>query len=936
MLPRSVGMAATGGGANVCVFRRICASVGVVAAVMLVVNVLPANAATTRSGDVAIVLGGGSEDVGALQTAGTVAGAPEDDFDEFAFTDLTPESLEPGSLSGFDTVVLDQVFTSELSEAQKQLLSSFVTSGGKLIIHDADGTEGNDYSWLPVPTATGESCENCGNTNGEAEVIENNTLVSNEPSSPYYIDVDEFPVNSDAIGDANLLLTEDPRWDKNIVAKNGLEVEGIADAYASDGGLIIYNGFDLDAIDAAFPSGVDWLDKMWHQELAQQWDPDNLPHSNPASSGSNGPVVRCGREALKVGVVSVCATKITGSGADAEATGNVVLDAGVSVGNGPIKIDEQAKQISSETAASIQLLRSSGGPISLGSTAFTIEASGTTDPVSGKSGLAKVLLTSANLAPLANLRAGGLPFSLPLDGSLTMYLDSEQDGGLIGAGSIQLPMLGKLQTSGALSLGFYANSPSPVVVLGGGAKFGAVDFGDGWKFEGLELNYQQPSNTWTASGGLAVPVGSLHASGSVVNGALNSLQVSIGGQNVPLGDSGFFFSGFGGGFSGLANGPLKIDATTEGYWGVPKAPVEPFYLDNVTVTLSLGGSIELDGAVSFVFKDHSPLQGALHLKLGISPFTAIGTASMQGSIPGLSLHAGGGAGFTSKHFTAAENGSIDVMGLSGSGQVIASDKGLGVSGRLCAPAHIYCQSMALAGTWSQIEKFDVPSIIGGEPKHLITVSGVAAAGQSARIAVPAGRSVLFAIVHDPTGSPEILVRSPGGRTYRSSHSSRTVIFTHQPQFGLTTVAIVRPQHGIWRISPAQAQTGELHVDAETVRPVKLVRVGSISPASSKRRPLRSGRLLISWHSSRLPAGVRLTIVRRTKSDEAGVGVAGNLPASGRYALPVGKLARGRNFLSLSAALNGVPFQTINIRQPIWRATATSRKGATRDRHRKRT
>jgi hypothetical protein len=81
-------------------------------------------------------------------------------------------------------VVLNEVFTNSLSEFQKQTLSSFVTSGGKLIIHDADGTEGNNYSRLPVPAESGASCENCGHTDGEAAIVENNTIVSNESSSP--------------------------------------------------------------------------------------------------------------------------------------------------------------------------------------------------------------------------------------------------------------------------------------------------------------------------------------------------------------------------------------------------------------------------------------------------------------------------------------------------------------------------------------------------------------------------------------------------------------------------------------------------------------------------------------------------------------------------------------------------------------------------------
>jgi hypothetical protein len=908
--------------AEISAIRISLALLGVALLGILAASAAPAYATQQRSGRVAIVLGTGTASSSALQTTGVVVGAPEDSFEQFTFTDLTEEELQPGSLAGYDTVVLNQVFTSSLSEAEKQVLSSFVTEGGKLIIHDADGTEGNDYSWLPVPSQTGQSCENCGKTNGEAEVVENNSLISGEPSSPDYIDVGEFPGNSDAIGDANLLLTEDPRWDVDVRATNGLGVTGLVHAYTSDGGLIIYNGFDDDFLGGIYPSGDDWLGKLWYQELAQQWDPDNLPHSNSAASGGTGPVLRCGRETLKVGVVSVCASKISGSGTALSATGNVVLDAGVSVGNGPIAIDTAGKQLSSGGAAPIQLLRSHGSSISLGSTVFTIEAGGTTDPISGKTGLAKILLTSANLAPLANLRVGNLPFSTPISGSLTMYLDNELDGGLIGAGSLQLPMLGKLQTSGSLSLGFYANSPSPVVALGGAAHFGAVDFGKGWKFTGLDLYYQQPSDTWTASGGLDVPIASLQASGSVIHGQLDSLQVNIGGQNVPLGDTGFFFSGFGGGFSGLVNGPLKIDASTEGYWGAPKAPVEPFYLDNVTVTLSLGGSVSLDGAVSFVLKNHSPLNGQLHLKLAVNPFSAIGSASTEGHLPGVSLKAGGGVGFTTKHFTATEHGSVDAFGLSGSGEVIASDNGLGASGALCAPFHAYCQSIAFTETWKQLGKFDAPTIAGAEPQRLITVPGVATAPRPAVIRVPAGRTVLLIGVSGSAVAPEVRLRAPGGKVYRSSHSTRTVIFTRQSQFALTTIAVIRPRAGLWRVSAAPGEQAVLHVHAQTVRPLRLIHASAIRPKSSARHPLGPhAHVLLRWSSAGLPKGVKVVLVRRSQPHEPGVGIVGDLNPSDSYAVPVGKLAIGRNYLTLAATLNGVPFQEVTFAGSAWRSAA---------------
>lgn len=877
-------------------------------------NAAPALAVTQHSNRIALIPGAEGQSAGTLQTTGTVSGSPQDSFEQFTFSELSEESIEPGTLSQYDTVVLNEVFTNSLSETQKQTLSSFVTSGGKLIIHDADGTEGNDYLWLPVPANTGQSCQNCGNTNGEAEIVENNTLVSSDPSSPYYINVNELPGNSDAVGDANVLVTNDPRWNQDIRATNGQNVGGAVDAYAEDGGLILYNGFDTDAIGNTFLSGNDWLNKIWYDELNQQWNPDNLPHSTPVV-GVGG---HCGYKTIKVGVVVVCAENISGPSAETTASGNVVLDGGIAVGNGPIEINQETKQVSVATPAPISLLRH-GSPLSLGTAAFSIDATGTTDPISGKSGLAKVSLTAANLGSLGTLRVGSLPFSLPSSGSPTMYLDNELDGGLIGAGTIQLPMLGKLQTSGALSLGLYANSPQPVVALGGAAHFGAVDLGKGWKFEGLDLAYQQPSDTWTASGGLVAPLGSLHASGSLVHGQLDSLQVSIGGQAVPLGDSGFFFSDFGGGFSGLVNGPLKIDASTAGFWGVPKAPVEPFYLDNVTVTVNFAGSVSLDGAVSFALKDHSPLHGQLHLKLSLHPFSASGSASAEGQLPGVSLKAGGGIGFSTKHFTAAENGSVKIFSLSGGGQVIASDNGVGASGTLCAPLHVFCQSTAFTETWKQLGNFDPPTIVGADPQKLITVSGVAAAGQSATFHVPSGRTALFVSVSDSTSTPNVRLRAPGGSTYASTRSTRTVLFTHQPQFGLTTITVIHPRAGRWRISSAPGAQGLLHIHAQTVRSLRLIRAAAIVPRSSARHPLGAHvTIRLRWSSAGLPSGVRVVIVRLSQPHESGIGIVGNLRPNSSYVLPVGKLAVGRNYLKLAATLNGVPFQDVALGS-AWRA-----------------
>jgi len=235
-----------------------------------------------RSVDVALVPNDGAGgDGGIMPTTDTVGGRPDESFDKFTFSDLAIDAVTPAALQAYDTVVLNQVYTADLGDAARQALSAFVTGGGKLIIHDSDGTEGNDYSWLPTPATTGQACHNCGATDGTARVVENNTLVSANPADPAYVDVSELPGNTDAIGDANVMISQDDHWFKDIVATNTSGDSGAVHTYASDNGLIIFNGFDTDNMGGAEPSGVDWLTHMWYWELAQGWSPDGLPHGTP-------------------------------------------------------------------------------------------------------------------------------------------------------------------------------------------------------------------------------------------------------------------------------------------------------------------------------------------------------------------------------------------------------------------------------------------------------------------------------------------------------------------------------------------------------------------------------------------------------------------------------------------------------------------------------
>lgn len=224
---------------------------------------------------------GASSSGGTLPTGGTVIGRSGESYDQFDFSDLDIADVDSAGLAGYDTVVLNQVNTGDLSNAAKQAIAAFVVGGGKLVIHDSDSTTDNDYGWLPAPAHTAAPCPNCGNTNGTAHVVENNDLVSDNRADASYVDLSEFPGVTDAIGDANVMTSQDEHWFKDIVATNGNGDTGAVHTYATVGGLIVFNGFDTDEIGDVQSSGVDWLSHMWFRELLQAWSPDGLPHGTP-------------------------------------------------------------------------------------------------------------------------------------------------------------------------------------------------------------------------------------------------------------------------------------------------------------------------------------------------------------------------------------------------------------------------------------------------------------------------------------------------------------------------------------------------------------------------------------------------------------------------------------------------------------------------------
>jgi outer membrane protein OmpA-like peptidoglycan-associated protein len=190
---------------------------------------------------------------------------------------VTPGMLNPEG--GYDTVVLDQTCPKNpvLSITNfERALPSWVADGHKLIIHDADScAPGPNYDWLPYHLKTD-------NPGGQAaqgtflRFVEQNWMAHGQPARPGFIDIAAWEKDSgdyhNELGDSNTLTEWDPHWCGHMVVRNVNNVFGFVHTYAHYGrGLIIYSGFDRDMTDSA------GFDLMAARELAQGFDPDNLP-----------------------------------------------------------------------------------------------------------------------------------------------------------------------------------------------------------------------------------------------------------------------------------------------------------------------------------------------------------------------------------------------------------------------------------------------------------------------------------------------------------------------------------------------------------------------------------------------------------------------------------------------------------------------------------
>lgn len=205
----------------------------------------------------------------------TTTSGPTGDFTAFAFTIMPVANVNAANLTAYDTVLLNMSSSglgcnsNNLTASQKTDLVNFVSTGGKLIIHDSE-CSAVDYSWLPYPFTT--SNPGALGATGTLTIQENTDLASSVPADSKYINASMMASQTDAVGDMNVLVTQDSHWCLSMSGTNGAAANGPVQTYTALGdGLIIWCGLDIDALgtgtspDSSDPAGN--IAKIWLQEL---------------------------------------------------------------------------------------------------------------------------------------------------------------------------------------------------------------------------------------------------------------------------------------------------------------------------------------------------------------------------------------------------------------------------------------------------------------------------------------------------------------------------------------------------------------------------------------------------------------------------------------------------------------------------------------------
>jgi len=146
-------------------------------------------------------------------------------------------------------------------------------NGGKLIIYDSECSS-NDFMWLPTNLQFMTNNPGAVGASGTAFIIEENVLSTSAGGT--FIDVAAMCSNTDACGDANVMITIGTELCKDIDVNNAalsqLEPSHVysKSGGASGSGMLIYNGLDMDFVGQ---SGDTELVQLTLNELNAMFNP---------------------------------------------------------------------------------------------------------------------------------------------------------------------------------------------------------------------------------------------------------------------------------------------------------------------------------------------------------------------------------------------------------------------------------------------------------------------------------------------------------------------------------------------------------------------------------------------------------------------------------------------------------------------------------------
>ncbi len=178
----------------------------------------------------------------------------------FHYQTLFLPGLSPAALNRAHAAILanDCAANTDLTSEQTKALLDYVANGHILIIRDADVCSHSDYAFIPYPFRT--AATGAGGASGhELQIADSSVLGSNDPKDrAHFLDVRAYlAIETQQIGDADIMQTNDPHWCGLLFAKNAKGVSGWVHAYARFGrGVLIYNGFDVDDMGARIPQAI--------------------------------------------------------------------------------------------------------------------------------------------------------------------------------------------------------------------------------------------------------------------------------------------------------------------------------------------------------------------------------------------------------------------------------------------------------------------------------------------------------------------------------------------------------------------------------------------------------------------------------------------------------------------------------------------------------